>query len=113
MTTTTLGKVRASLTRPSSDFRPLIANIRIEAPAPGLGDQVDRRRGQRPHRAARRVDRRDEEMAARRRPGLLESGRVPEDGGRVRERRAARPIRVEPVDDADGAGAGPEDLTPR
>ena len=48
-------------------------------------------------------------MAARRRPGLLESGRVPEDVARVGERRAARQVRIEPVDDADGAGHDQED----
>src|SRR5215475_13684940 len=102
MTTTTLGKVRASLTRPSSDRRPLISKVRIEAPAPGLGDQMDPRRGQGPHHAARRVYRRDDEVAPGRGPGLLESRRVPEGVARIGQR-AARQIRIEPVDDADGA----------
>src|SRR4030095_13929731 len=100
MTTTTLGGVRASLTRPSSDLWPLIGKIRIEPPSPGLGDQMDPRRGQGPHHAAGRVHRRDEEVAAGRRPGLLESGRGPEDVARVGGR-AAGPIRADTVEDAD------------
>src|SRR5215510_15875098 len=108
MTTTTLGKVRASLMRPSSAFWPLIAKIRIEPPAPGLGDQVDPGWRQGSHHAARRVHRRDEEVTAGRRPGLLESGRVPEDVGRV-EQRAPRQIRIESVDDADRARYDQED----
>src|SRR5262245_43901090 len=102
MTTTTLGKVRASLMRSSSVFCPRIAKIRIEPPSPGLGDQMDPGWRQGPHHAARRVNRVDEELTAGRRPGLLESGRVPEDVPRV-EQRAPRQIRIESVDDADRA----------
>src|SRR5215468_5903520 len=102
MTTTTFGWACTPFTRPSSDLRPSIGKIRIKAPPPGLGDQMDPRRGQGPHHAARRVYRRDEEVAPGRQPGLLESRRVPERVTRVGQR-AARQIRIEPVDDADGA----------
>src|SRR5512145_931565 len=101
MTTTTLGTLTTTFpTASSSAFRAPIANIRIEPALAGLSDQVDRRRGQRAHHATRRIDRRDEKVPARARPGLLEPGRIPEPIADFRGGRPPRQVRIESVDDA-------------
>src|SRR2546428_1903917 len=98
MTTTTLGTLLASLIALSSGVWPPVGKVRIEPASAGLGDQVDGRRGQGAHHAAFRVDRRDEEVAARARPSLLEPGRIPEPVACLPEGLAQRRIRIESVD---------------
>src|SRR5712671_5234761 len=94
MTTTTLGTLLASLIALSSGVWPPIGKVRIEPASAGLGDQVDRR---------------DEEVAARARPGVLEPGRIPEAVACLREGRAQRQIRIESVDHAHPVAHDEED----
>src|SRR6266849_472988 len=109
MTTTTLGTLLASLIALSSGVWPPIGKVRIEPASAGLGDQVDRGRGQGAHHAAIRVDRRDEEVAARARPGVLEPGRIPEAVAWLREGRGQRQSRIESVDHAHPVAHDEED----